>query len=63
MYKKDFKLNGNGKTESRWTTQSILKTVDALLTDIAKEDKRTKSAIIEIALQRYAKSLGMKVEE
>lgn len=63
MYKKEFKSNGNGKTESRWTTQSILKTVDALLTDIAKEDKRTKSAIIEIALQRYAKSLGMKVEE
>ena len=47
MYKKDFKLNGNGKTESRWTTQSILKTADALLTEIAKEDKRTKSAIIE----------------
>ena len=63
MYKKEFKSNGNGKTESRWTTQSILKTVDALLTDIAKEDKRTKSAIIEIALQRYAKRLGMKVEE
>ena len=47
MYKKDFKLNGNGKTETRWTTKSILKTADALLTEIAKEDKRTKSAIID----------------
>ena len=52
MYKKDFKLNGNSKTESRWTTQSILKTADALLTEIAKEDIKSLLKYFLLKLKR-----------